>query len=182
MFGSSRNPQIEERRAMIVGQMVQQRGDKGDLKDPASAAAVDALLAPLREPEELRTGSATLKEMDLALALAMADDPAAFFKAMARLAPHSRLTGDYALDRFLQVANRVAGEVEIEGGARKTRLTEQVAALPIRDRIRLLVLLASDAAAMLEEPYRPGALRAHLRLSVAELAARGAAGPRPGQG
>lgn len=172
MFGSSRNQQIEERRAMIVGQMVQQRGAKGDLRDPASAAAVDALLAPLREPEELRTGSATREETDLALGLAMADDPAAFFKAMARLSPRGHLTGDQTLDRFLQVANRVAGEVEIEGGARKTRLTEQVAALPMGERIRLLVLLASDAAAMLEEPYRPGALRAHLRQSVAELAGR----------
>jgi len=170
MFGSSRNPQIEERRAMIVGQMVRQRGAKGELMDPASASAADALLAPLRDLEELRTGSATREETDLAVA--MADDPAAFFRAMARLAPHSRLTGDYALDRFLQVANRVAGEVEIEGGNRKTRLTEQVAALQIGERIRLLVLLASDAAAMLEEPYRPGALRAHLRLSVAELAGR----------
>lgn len=157
---------------MIVGQMVQQKGKQGALKDPASAAAVDPLLAPLREPEELRTGSATREEMDLALALAMADDPAAFFKAMARLAPRGHPTGDDTLDRFLQVANRVAGEVEIEGGARKTRLTEQVAALPMGDRIRLLVLLASDAAAMLEEPYRPGALRAHLRLCVAELDAR----------
>jgi hypothetical protein len=172
MFGSSRNPQIEERRAMMVGQMVQQKGEKGDLKDPASAAAVDALLAPLREPEELRTGSATREEMDLALGLAMADDPAAFFKAMARLSPRGHLTGDYALDRFLQVANRVAGEVEIEGGARKTRLTEQVAALPMGERIRFLVLLASDAAAMVEEPYKPGALREHLRLSVADLATR----------
>lgn len=110
--------------------------------------------------------------MDLALALAMADDPGAFFKAMARLSPRGHPTGDDTLDRFLQVANRVAGEVEIEGWARKTRLTEQVAALPMGDRIRLLVLLASDAAAMLEEPYRPGALRAHLRLCVAELDAR----------
>ena len=182
MFGSSRNPQIEERRAMIVGQMVQQKGEKGELKDPASAAATDALLAPLREPGELRTGSATREEMDLALALAMADDPAAFFRTMARLSPHSRLTGDDALDRFLQVANRVAGEVPVADGARTTRLSKEVAALPIGERIRLLVLLASDAAAMLKEPYRPGALREHLRLSVAELAARGVAGAQPGKG
>lgn len=35
MFGISRNPQIEERRAMIVGQMVQQKGEQGVLRDPA---------------------------------------------------------------------------------------------------------------------------------------------------
>lgn len=173
MFGFSRNPQIEERRAMIVGQMVQRKGEAGGLRDPASAAAVEALLAPLRPTEPLRTGSATQEEVDLALALAlaMADDPAGFHTTMARLSPRAHLTGDDALDRFLQLANRVTGEVPIGDGAKSTRLTAQVARLQIGRRIRLLVLLASDAAAMMEEPYRPGALREHLRRTVQELAA-----------
>lgn len=50
------------------------------------------------------------------------------------------------------------------------RLRALIERMAVGTRFKLLLMLASDAAAMLEEPYRPGALREHLRRTVTELA------------
>lgn len=172
MLGFSRDPQIEERRAMILGQMVQRKGAAGQLRDAAAAAATDRLLAPIRAvdgPEAAPNLNALLARLG---ERARAGDREGLHVTLSEICRTGQLTGDQTLDRFAQVASRLAGDVPVGDGVRTTRLSKLIGRMPVGTRFKVLLMLASDAAAMLEEPYRPGALREHLRRTVAELASR----------
>lgn len=156
---------------MLVGKTVTERGAAGRLKDAAAAAATDRLLAPIRAvdgPAEPPDVSALLARLD---ERARAGDRDGFHATIREISRKGQLTGDETLDRFAQLASRLAGDVPVGDGARTTRFSKLIERMPVGTRFKVLLMLASDAAAMLEEPYRPGALRAHLHLSVAELAA-----------
>lgn len=154
---------------MLVGKTVTERGAAGQLKDAAAAAATDRLLAPIRAvdaPEEAPDLSTLLARLD---ERAQAGDRDGFHETIREISRKGELTGDQTLDRFAQVASRLVGTVQLEG-ARTTRFSKLIERMEVGTRFKVLLMLASDAAAMIDEPYRPGALREHLRRTVAELA------------
>lgn len=170
MTEMNRKLMIEERRTMLVGKTVTERGAAGRLKDAAAAAATDRLLAPIRAvdaPEEAPDLSVLLERLD---ERARAEDRDGFHATIKEISRKGQLTGDETLDRFLQLASRLVGTVQLEG-ARTVRLSGLIESMPVGNRFKVLLMLASDAAAMLEEPYRPGALGEHLRRTALELAA-----------
>lgn len=170
MTEMNRKLMIEERRTMLVGKTVTERGAAGQLKDAAAAAATDRLLAPIRAvdaPEEAPDLSTLLARLD---ERAQAGDRDGFHETIREISQKGELTGDQTLDRFAQVASRLAGDVPVGDGARTTRLSKLIERMEVGTRFKVLLMLASDAAAMIDEPYRPGALREHLRRTVAELA------------
>lgn len=169
MSEMNRRLMIEERRTMLVGKTVTERGAAGQLKDAAAAAATDRLLAPIRAvdaPEEAPDLSTLLARLD---ERAQAGDRDGFHETIREISRKGELTGDQTLDRFAQVASRLVGTVQLEG-ARTTRFSKLIERMEVGTRFKVLLMLASDAAAMIDEPYRPGALREHLRRTVAELA------------
>jgi hypothetical protein len=169
MTEMNRKLMIEERRTMLAGKTVTERGAAGQLKDAAAAAATDRLLAPIRAvhgPEGAPDLNVLLARLD---ERAQAGDRDGFHETIKEISRKGQLTGDRTLDRFLQLASRLVGTVQVEG-ARTVRLSGLIEAMPVGTRFRVLLMLASDAATMLNEPYRPGALREHLRRTVTELA------------
>jgi hypothetical protein len=169
MTQMNRKLMIEERRTMLVGKTVTERGAAGRLKDAAAAAATDRLLAPIRAvdgPEEAPDVSVLLSRLD---ERARAGDLDGFHATIKEISRKGQLTGDETLDRFAQLASRLVGDVSVGDGARTTRFSKLIERMPVGARFKVLLMLASDAAAMIDEPYRPGALREHLRRTALEL-------------
>jgi hypothetical protein len=169
MTATKQDPQIQERRAMVIGKMIADRGRTADKTTPVAMS--DVRTSTISEPDARQGSPVTMKKLKRILALSGTANVQRFLDVLDG-ADRQEIVTDPMLNRFLQVANRVAGDVPVDGGKQTSRLVDEIGALPMQVRPEILLLLASDAAVMLGATCLPGAFRVHLRRTVSELAAR----------